>query len=287
MAKLLENRMSDLRPSTASNILLAFILAIVVVFLIWAALTELDVVVRGQGRVIPSSELQIVSNLEGGIVEGIFRRRGRCGGGGRPAGRARSHRDWLQSRGEPRIRRCARRQDLAAGGGGRRASAELPRRRRPRNARAGRDRARALFQPHGGSRQPDQRSSRAGAAGGAGGGGGGGLAGGAPVRRRCSPARTGNPASAGGTRDRAAPEPHTGRIARRRGAERRLGRRRRPDPRAGGCRGGAGEPESAAAGLARPAPRPTLPQRKAMSSPGGGHCLRSPAASIARPFARR
>src|SRR4051812_22647342 len=41
-------------------------------FFVWASLTELDRTVRGQGRVIPSSRLQIVSNLEGGIVQDIL-----------------------------------------------------------------------------------------------------------------------------------------------------------------------------------------------------------------------
>ena len=38
--------------------------------------TELDRTVRGQGRVIPSSQLQVVSNLEGGIVQDILVRQG-------------------------------------------------------------------------------------------------------------------------------------------------------------------------------------------------------------------
>src|SRR3546814_7346602 len=57
------------RPATASNILLWIIAAFVLIFIIWASVTELDRTVRGQGRVIPSSQLQVVSNLEGGIVE--------------------------------------------------------------------------------------------------------------------------------------------------------------------------------------------------------------------------
>src|SRR3546814_11142440 len=55
------------RPATASNILLWIIAAFVLIFIIWASVTELDRTVRGQGRVIPSSQLQVVSNLEGGL----------------------------------------------------------------------------------------------------------------------------------------------------------------------------------------------------------------------------
>ncbi|HEY0626814.1 MAG TPA: HlyD family type I secretion periplasmic adaptor subunit [Allosphingosinicella sp.] len=72
----LEDYVDRVRPATASNILLWIILGFVVLFFIWAALTELDRSVRGQGRVIPSSQLQVVSNLEGGIVEQILVRTG-------------------------------------------------------------------------------------------------------------------------------------------------------------------------------------------------------------------
>jgi adhesin transport system membrane fusion protein len=71
-----EDYVDRVRPATASNVLLWVILAFVAIFFIWAALTELDRTVRGQGRVIPSSQLQVVSNLEGGIVEAILVRVG-------------------------------------------------------------------------------------------------------------------------------------------------------------------------------------------------------------------
>lgn len=74
------NRLEDLagriKPKTASSLLLWGVAAFFVVFVIWAALTELDRSVRGQGRVIASSQLQVVSNLEGGVVEAIFARPG-------------------------------------------------------------------------------------------------------------------------------------------------------------------------------------------------------------------
>ena len=68
----LEDYVGGMRPKTAANVLLWAILAFIVAFIAWAALTELDRTVRGQGRVIPSSQLQVVSNLEGGIVEAIL-----------------------------------------------------------------------------------------------------------------------------------------------------------------------------------------------------------------------
>lgn len=68
----LDEYVSRIRPARASNWLLWGILGFIVIFFIWAALTELDRTVRGQGRVIPSSQLKVVSNLEGGIVEQIL-----------------------------------------------------------------------------------------------------------------------------------------------------------------------------------------------------------------------
>jgi membrane fusion protein, adhesin transport system len=72
----IEDYVTRVRPATASNILLWVIAAFVGAFILWAALTELDRTVRGQGRIIPSSQLQVVSNLEGGIVEAILVRVG-------------------------------------------------------------------------------------------------------------------------------------------------------------------------------------------------------------------
>ena len=72
MSHALEIMISKLKPRRASDILLWGIAAFSLTFIIWAALTELDQTVRAVGRVIPSSELQIISNLEGGIVKNIY-----------------------------------------------------------------------------------------------------------------------------------------------------------------------------------------------------------------------
>jgi adhesin transport system membrane fusion protein len=55
----------------SANLVLWIIAGFFVVILLWAGLTEIDRTVRGVGRVIPSSKLQVVSNLEGGIIEEI------------------------------------------------------------------------------------------------------------------------------------------------------------------------------------------------------------------------
>ena len=38
------------------------------IFLVWAALCEIDEVTRGDGKVIPSQQIQVVQNMEGGIL---------------------------------------------------------------------------------------------------------------------------------------------------------------------------------------------------------------------------
>src|SRR5690606_6345428 len=40
--------------------------------IIWASYAQIDELVRGQGKVIPSKQLQIVQNLEGGILDQIY-----------------------------------------------------------------------------------------------------------------------------------------------------------------------------------------------------------------------
>jgi len=47
-----------------------------VVMLIWAAWAEVDEFTRGEGKVIPSGYVQVVQNLEGGIISELFVREG-------------------------------------------------------------------------------------------------------------------------------------------------------------------------------------------------------------------
>lgn len=58
------------------HILLYAIGALVVIFLAWANIATLDEVSRGDGTVIPSSEVQAVQNLEGGIIDEFLVREG-------------------------------------------------------------------------------------------------------------------------------------------------------------------------------------------------------------------
>ena len=47
-----------------------------VLFLVWANIATLDEIARGDGRVIPSSEVQVIQNLEGGIIDEFLVKQG-------------------------------------------------------------------------------------------------------------------------------------------------------------------------------------------------------------------
>lgn len=51
------------------HILLYFIAGLLGLFILWANLATLEEASRGEGKVIPSSEIQVIQSLEGGIIE--------------------------------------------------------------------------------------------------------------------------------------------------------------------------------------------------------------------------
>jgi membrane fusion protein, adhesin transport system len=68
---------ADLRtPRGFAHLLLFAIAAFFVVFFAWASWAELEEVTRGEGKVIPSRQVQKVQNLEGGIVAELLVREG-------------------------------------------------------------------------------------------------------------------------------------------------------------------------------------------------------------------
>lgn len=69
-------RAEDLRSRRLPHLLLAAIATFFVLALLWAAFFEIEEVARGQGRVITQSHVQIVTNLEGGIISEILVREG-------------------------------------------------------------------------------------------------------------------------------------------------------------------------------------------------------------------
>ena len=48
------------------------VLVLFVVFMVWAYFSEIEQVTRGTGKVVPSTQIQVVQNLEGGILSEIL-----------------------------------------------------------------------------------------------------------------------------------------------------------------------------------------------------------------------
>ncbi|GAL08822.1 ABC-type protease exporter membrane fusion protein (MFP) family component PrtE/AprE [Photobacterium aphoticum] len=61
-----------LNTPKSARIILWTIVFFFISAVIWASFAQLDQVTVGQGKVIPSSQLQVVQNLEGGIVEKVL-----------------------------------------------------------------------------------------------------------------------------------------------------------------------------------------------------------------------
>jgi adhesin transport system membrane fusion protein len=60
----------------ARHLQLFTVVGIVIVFIAWANFATLDEITRGQGRVVPSSEVQIIQHQEGGTVQALLVREG-------------------------------------------------------------------------------------------------------------------------------------------------------------------------------------------------------------------
>lgn len=70
--------------SRVAHVMLVTIVLFFVAFIGWSYNATLDEVTRGEGRIIPSSQTQIVQHLEGGIVSEILVREGRIVEQGQP-----------------------------------------------------------------------------------------------------------------------------------------------------------------------------------------------------------
>ena len=70
--------MTDIRNSVLAQnprggrMILYATLLLFFIFIIWAAFSEVEETTRGEGKVIPSSHIQVVQNLEGGIISEIL-----------------------------------------------------------------------------------------------------------------------------------------------------------------------------------------------------------------------
>lgn len=58
------------------HMLLVIIFAFFVVFVVWASFATLNETARGEGQIIPAGEVQVIQNLEGGIVDEFFAHEG-------------------------------------------------------------------------------------------------------------------------------------------------------------------------------------------------------------------
>lgn len=67
----------DLDPAhPAGHLILVTVTVLLLVALVWAALARVDEVTQAEGQIIPSSQVQVVQNLEGGIVQEILVKEG-------------------------------------------------------------------------------------------------------------------------------------------------------------------------------------------------------------------
>lgn len=72
-----DSKMTTLeKPARVSHWILWFAVLFIVTAFLWAKHAVLDEVTSGAGKVIPSSQVQVVQNLEGGIVSKIFVKEG-------------------------------------------------------------------------------------------------------------------------------------------------------------------------------------------------------------------
>lgn len=70
-----DQAMIDQEPARAKILLKAF-WAVLVLAIVWASFTEVDEITRGEGKVIPSKQLQVIQSLDGGVVSEILVREG-------------------------------------------------------------------------------------------------------------------------------------------------------------------------------------------------------------------
>tara|TARA_R110002096_G_scaffold436082_1_gene667035 strand:- start:2579 stop:3943 length:1365 start_codon:yes stop_codon:yes gene_type:complete len=55
-----------------AQLLLWLIAAFILIMLVWASFAKVDEFTRGEGKIVPSSDLQVVQNLEGGILASLL-----------------------------------------------------------------------------------------------------------------------------------------------------------------------------------------------------------------------
>ena len=61
-----------MKNKLGTKIMLWFGFFLIISLIVWAYLSEIDALTRGQGKVIPTHQIQVIQNLEGGIVSEIL-----------------------------------------------------------------------------------------------------------------------------------------------------------------------------------------------------------------------
>ena len=67
---------ANLKTNKKVDYLFGLIVAFMLAFLLWASLSEIDELARGEGKVIPSEKIQTIQSLDGGIVSEILVKEG-------------------------------------------------------------------------------------------------------------------------------------------------------------------------------------------------------------------
>ena len=70
-SELSEEAVIEQEPTRARRLMYA-VLIVIIVLVLWSAVASIDTVTRGPGKVIPSSQVQIVGSQDGGIVQDIL-----------------------------------------------------------------------------------------------------------------------------------------------------------------------------------------------------------------------
>ncbi len=59
-----------------ARLILYIVVMICFIFLLWAAFAQIDEITRGEGKVIPSQQMQIIQSVDGGVVEKVYVKEG-------------------------------------------------------------------------------------------------------------------------------------------------------------------------------------------------------------------
>ena len=64
------------KTPSSSRIIMWLVTIAVFWFILWTSFAYIDEITRGEGKVIPSGQIQVIQNLEGGIIEAILVKEG-------------------------------------------------------------------------------------------------------------------------------------------------------------------------------------------------------------------